>query len=155
MKKLDLTGWAALSEIAGTVAVVISLIFVAVGINRNNAELRASNDNFLIQLADERFRDVALDAGLASIVVRFARQDELTEIEIWRYQSHLARMVNMWEVAFVRHRNGLIETSDWEAWDRSFALGFPERYPQEWWSTWRHGYDSDFASHVDAVYAGK
>ncbi len=155
MKKLDLMGWAAISEIVGTIAVVISLIFVAVSINRNTVQLQASNDNFLIQLQDEDFRDLSIDPNLASIIVRFARQEELTDVETMRYQMYMGRYLNRWEVAYARYEQGLIGLDDWKAWDAAFAVGFADKYPQQWWSKWRHGFTSNFASHVDAVYASK
>jgi len=59
MKKLDLTEWAAISEILGTTAVIASLIFVAYTVDRNTVVMQAANDNFQYQIQDERARDIA------------------------------------------------------------------------------------------------
>jgi hypothetical protein len=100
MNKLNLTGWAAISDIVGTIAVVISLIFVVVSIDQNTVQLQAQNDDFLIQLQDEAARDIELNPDLAAILLKFARQDELTDIETLRYQMDMSRWMNRWEVAF-------------------------------------------------------
>lgn len=152
MKKLDLTEWAAISEIIGAIAVVASLIFVAQSVNRNTAQLQASSDDFLFQLTDEDFRDVALNPDLASIIQRYSQQQDLTDIETMRYQAHMARTLNRWEIAFVRHEQGFLDTESWQVWDAAFTDGFVDRFPQSWWSEWRHSVTPSFASHVDAVY---
>jgi hypothetical protein len=82
------------------IAVVTSLIFIAVSINLNTVQLQARNDNFLIRFQDEDFRDVALDPNLAFIAVSFARREELTEVDTMRYQTYMARYLNRWEVAY-------------------------------------------------------
>ena len=58
MSKLKLTEWAAVSEIIGTVAVVISLLFLAFSVNRNTVVMQASNDNFVYELQFARVRDI-------------------------------------------------------------------------------------------------
>jgi len=57
MKKLDLTDWAAAAEIVGTVAVVVSLLFVGMNIKQNTAAVQAMNDNVLYEMTDT-FREL-------------------------------------------------------------------------------------------------
>ena len=47
MKKMTLTERAAIGEIGATLGVLISVGFLAHGINRNNEILQATNDNLL------------------------------------------------------------------------------------------------------------
>jgi hypothetical protein len=82
MKKPDLTSWSAIAEIGGMVAVVISLIFVMYSINQYTAALQANNENFLYQVAINGAREVARNPNLASIIFRFRRGEDLTDIEL-------------------------------------------------------------------------
>jgi hypothetical protein len=66
MRKLNLTEWAAVSEIIGTVAIVISLLFVAYSVNQNTAVMQASNDDFIYELQYARTRDIVSSPGMAS-----------------------------------------------------------------------------------------
>ena len=49
MAKRNLAELAAISEIIGTLAVIISLLFVAFNISKNTRVMQAVNDNFLYQ----------------------------------------------------------------------------------------------------------
>ena len=58
MRKLELSDWASLAEIVASFGVVISLIFVAISLERNTAVMQASNDNFIYELQFARARDI-------------------------------------------------------------------------------------------------
>jgi len=102
-----------LAEILGAVAVVDSLVFAAVSINRNTEQLQASGDNFLIQLQDEQMSDLALSPGLASIAVKFLRNEELNEVEELQYRE-------TWDENQLRGKPLLFDTSK-DSW--AYRLG--------------------------------
>ena len=83
MKKFTLTEWAAAGEIVGTVAVVISLLFVAYSINRNTDATQASSENILFERHTELANQFMLDPTLAEIMVKRRNGDaDLTEVEV-------------------------------------------------------------------------
>ena len=94
MKRLDLTGWAAIAEIVGTVAVVVSLLFVAHSVNRNTSIMQSVNDNFIYQLQDERVRDIVSDPELASIIVKFRHKEDISEVAHQNTSRMINRLVN-------------------------------------------------------------
>ncbi len=155
MKRLDLTGWAAIAEIVGTVAVVVSLLFVAHSVNRNTSVMQSVNDNFIYQLQDERVRDIVSDSELASIIVKFRHNEDISEVELERILWQKYRELNMWELAFVRHNDGLYSAEQWHIWNRYFDVGFTAEFPEERWTDVKEWYRDDFVKHVDAVYANK
>ena len=85
MRKLSLSDWASVAEIAATIAVVISLIFVAISLQRNTAVMQASNDNFIYELQFARTRDIVTSPGMASIYVRHRSGEELSAEEQERF----------------------------------------------------------------------
>ena len=70
MKKLTLKEWAPAGEIVGTVAVVISLLFVAFSINRNTDATQASSENILFERHTELANQFMLDPSLAGLMVK-------------------------------------------------------------------------------------
>ena len=155
MKRLDLTGWAAIAEIVGTVAVVVSLLFVAHIVNRNTSVMQSVNDNFIYQLQDERVRDIVTDPELASIIVKLRRNEEISEVEMERIRWQNLRELNQWELAFVRYNQGLYSPEQWHNWDGYYDLGFTAVFSEESWTDVKEWYRDDFVKHVDAVYANK
>ena len=104
MSKLNLTEWAAVSEIIGTVAVVTSLLFVAFSINHNTAVMQATNDNFVYELQYARVRDIVGSPGMASIYVKIDQNEELSAEEEKRFYWDKLQEIGTWEIAFNRHR---------------------------------------------------
>ena len=70
MKKLTLTEWAAAGELVGTVAVVISLLFVAYSINRNTEATQAATENILFEQHTDLANHFLSDPTLADILVK-------------------------------------------------------------------------------------
>lgn len=87
MSMLELSEWAAISEIVATVSIVVSLLLVAYSIKRNTDEMESSNANFLYELDEKISGDLSRDPGLASILVKVARKEALSDIEKFNLQT--------------------------------------------------------------------
>jgi len=110
MRKLSLSEWASVAEIATTVAVVISLLIVALSLERNTAVMQASSDNFIYELQYARVRDIVSSPGMASIYVKYNRGEELSAEEQERFYWDKMQELSTWELAFNRHRDGMFST---------------------------------------------
>ena len=156
MKKRDLVEWAAVSDILETVAVVASLLFVAFTVSQNTAVLQSVNDNFVYQIQDARVGDIATNPELASIDIKVRNNEEVSEIEKHRILSQHLRELNMWELAYVRHRQGLYSLEQWNAWNGYYVSDLVDKLPEEWWAEVRPWYRGDgFAQLVDAAYTNR
>ena len=139
MTRLKLKEWAAVAEIVGTVAVVVSLLFVAYSVNRNSWVIQASNDNFIYELEFARTRDIVSSPGMASIYVKQRRGEELSEEEQERFYWDTMQELSTWELAFNRHRDGLFSTQQWVGWNNYYIVSFTERFPEDSCQDCRHG----------------
>jgi hypothetical protein len=155
MKKLKLTEWAAIAEIIGTIAVVVSLLFVVISINHNTKVMQASNDNFIYELQFARTRDIVASPGMALIYTKVNRKMELSEEEQERFYWDKMQELSTWELAFNRHRDGLFSTEQWIGWNNYFEVAFISQFPATSWIEVRDFYRGDFQKHVDAVYSAK
>ena len=153
MRKLSLSDWASVAEIVATVAVVVSLIFVVISLERNTAVMQASNDNFIYELQYARSRDIVSSPGMASIYVKHRNGEELSAEEQERFRWDKLQELSTWELAFNRHRDGLFSTQLWEGWNGYFKVSFIPQFPADKWAEVRDFYAEDFQSHVDAAYA--
>lgn len=152
MKRLALKDWAAIAEIVGTIAVVISLVFVIRSVNRNTAELRTANDAFMYELADSQLGSIAADPDLA---VRYARAgygldfSDSTEAQMFWTKM---RDMNMWEASYYWHADGFFSDRQWAGWNESFSSTVRNEFPETWWQSVRINYAEDFSKHVDEAY---
>jgi len=153
MEKRNLAEWAAVSEIIGTLAVVISLLFVGFNINQNTRVMQAANDNFMYETQDAILNTVVESSEYASTYLRHLNGGELTAVEEFRVRQQGFRDLFMWELAYVRHQEGLFAQDQWSSWNKSYSVQFISEFPSEWWAESRKWVRDDFAAHVDAVYA--
>jgi hypothetical protein len=153
MKKSDIKIAAQFAEIVASLAVVVSLIFVLISIDRNTAETHSTNDNFLYQLENDRMLEVSTDSELAAIILKFGSGGNLDPVEEYRYRMWINTKFNMWDIAFNRYRSGLLPLDQWEAWNNTWEGRVPLEYPKDWWDDDRQFYNRDFAKHVDAAYS--
>ena len=153
MGKRNLSEWAAISEIIGMVAVVVSLLLVAYNLGQNTKVMRAANDNMLYQTQDAILSTYADDPSLVSIYIKHLENEELTEVESERLWNQQFRDLSMWELAYIRHHEGLFAPDQWYAWNRAYSTQFTSEFPDAWWAEARTWVRDDFAAHVDAAYA--
>ena len=156
MSKLALRDWASVAEIIGTIAVVVSLLFVAYSVNHNTEVLQSLNDNLLYEYDDRAIADLINDESMAAIMVKLDNAETLSEIERERFEQYMTRYLNMWELAHDRYVEGLFSEGKWLGW--SDALGSivtqgPRRLPKESWDVSRVYYGPEFASIVDDAYS--
>ena len=147
--------WTLVAEIVASVAVVASLVFVVVSLNQNTVAIQAGNDNFLYQLEDARMSDITSDPVMAELFYRASSGEELSQVELFRYEYWVLRQVNVWEMAFVRYRDGLMPALQWQSWDESFSSTVTSRLSYETWNRFSAGYRSEFRNHVEAAYAAQ
>lgn len=155
MAKIKIKSLAAGAEIIASIAVVFSLLLVVASIDQNTRSLQSINDNFLYDLQSRRLRDVISDHEFASIVDRFYAGEELTSVELRRYNYWQVQNINIWEIAFNRYNEGLLPEGQWNAWNNYLSRTMPQAYPEDRWSEVKQSFGEDFVEHIDAAYAGQ
>jgi hypothetical protein len=153
MAELTLSEWAAISEILGMIAVIISLLLVVSSIRQNTAVMHTTNDNFLYQRQDAIVAALVTNPSLAELSVKHDNNEDLSEVEHLRLWNQHFRDLLLWELAFVRLKEGLFSPKQWSEWNRVYSMQFLSEFPLSWWAKARPWCTEDFAKHVDSVYA--
>ncbi len=157
MRKLDLKDWAALGELIGTIAVVVSLVFVIVSLKQNTDALQGVNDNVLFEQHGDMMNIVISDPSRAAILAKKRNDDQLTQVEAIRWERYQNNLLDIWVMAFVRHERGLLDDDHWQAWNVYFTDLFSnqaEQITRERWDELQYGFDPDFWRHVnEALFA--
>lgn len=152
MKKLTLAEWAAVGEVIGTVAVVISLLFVAYSINRNTETQQASSENILFERHTDLANQFLIDPTLAELMVKKRNGNaELTAAEAIRWEKYELNMLDIWALAYSRYQRDLLSEDQWKTWDRYFTHLFSnesEAISSARWQELRYGFDNEFWEHV-------
>lgn len=152
MRRLTLTEWAAMAEVIGTVAIVISLMFVAYTIQQNTNALQGQTENILFERHADLADQFSADPTMAEILLKMRSESpQLNDVEAVRWEKYQLNMLDIWALAYTRHSSGLLSQTQWETWDIYFTELFSaggERISKDYWKQHRYGWDAGFWKHV-------
>ena len=153
MAKLKLAEWAQIGEVVGVIGVVLSLLIVAYSVNQNTAALQGDNGNIIFERHAELTSNFMTDPTLAAILEKMrGPEPELDGVEFIRWERYQLNMLDIWAMAFNRHRQDLLGPEQWTAWNTYFTELFREggeKLSREMWQEYTYGFDADFWVHVE------
>ncbi len=121
MKKLGLSEWAAVAEIAGTIGVVISLLMVVYSLNQNTIAISGQGVNDIYDGYREMQLAMIENPEMVMITKRgMADFDSLSESDQELYKLYVAMNLDLWDRMTTREREGLISPETSEAWHAFF-----------------------------------
>ncbi len=149
---MGLAEWAAISDIVGNAAVVISLLIVAFTVFQNTTAIRAQIDNQWYDSQHANLSDGINNTELLALEIKVRNGETLNELEQERYNLLAFRHMIHWEQGYSRQKNGFVEPMQWLAIDKSYSTVTPDFISEEWWRNNQYHFREDFIAHVNAVY---
>jgi len=153
LQRLKLAELASIAEIVSAIAVIASLIYVAVQIDQNTLAIKHSTNQERLNFGRDQAELVITEPGLAELVLRAEQNvDDLNEVDRLKFYEWATWRLSVWEQTYQANLDGLMEEESWVAWDGYFLLivegkpGYVQFFnntPQIW--------DARFYKHVDAV----
>lgn len=151
----------ALVEIAASLAVVVSLIFVGLGV-RETARQTALNtqsvqitayQNLIFQISE--FNKLLLDTENAELYNKMrapgASWDSFTEIEQRKIYSILFLVTRHSDLAFYQYEKGLLSYERFRSVIGPLSGLFDIPLVQERWNVISHYFTTDFRNHIDSL----
>ena len=150
---MKLSEFASIAEIVGAIAIIASLMYVALQVEQNTIAIKTSNEQSRLDFGRAQEELLAADADFAELVLKAESNTEtLTEVEHLRFFVFTTWRISAWEVTYVNYVNGIVDERTWEAWDAGYRLVIAGKlgYRQFFRDT-RAKWDVRFMSHVDGV----
>jgi len=152
MEKLQ--RWSLIAEIVGGIAVVLSIVYLAVEVQRNTNAIQSQTQQGLLELVAEDNMVVATNAELADLYVRAQKNlAGLTEVERERYKRLVSHAFNIWEQAFLTYTNGTMEEQTWLGWNRGYRFLVCNESSNQIWKEIEEGYP-EFSVHINELTYG-
>lgn len=148
MSTVNWTKWSAISEIASSIAIVGTLIYLAIQTQQNASAILASSRNTLIAT------EVALNQqAIDNPSIRLLRSkadptsEELAQLETW-----LISLVRTREHQWLQYRAGLLDKSIWEAYVNALPAVLSNPIERAWWNFTKDVYfNPEFVAEVDRL----
>lgn len=151
---MKLEKWALIAEIGGAIAVVLSVIYLAVQVSDNNRLLRSQAHYNALELAQGPIAMLVENEGLAQLIVRCDAEPTTVDPANWeRCASYYFMLFNGWEYLYYQDRDGSIPPQLFRGADAIFKE-FVRTRPgyKRFWSDYQVAFDEPFRSYADAAF---
>jgi hypothetical protein len=145
---------AAVAEAIASVAVVVSLVYLAIQVRLQAKENQMAQINSLTQQWGEAVQALATHEDLYDIWLRgLANFDGLTAEERGRFSAMLVNLTQIFESLHLHRKEAGVDAGLWEAFDIRLRDVFATPGVQSWWALRRHWHTPRFQEHVDRAIA--
>ncbi|MBN2566287.1 MAG: hypothetical protein JXB46_11310 [Candidatus Eisenbacteria bacterium] len=142
----------AVAAIASSVAVIVSLVYLAVQIRQNTRATRASTYQSVVMHGGAMLRSLMEHPELADLLLKGGESlANLTPAEAVRFASFASSVSRNFDSLYYRARRGTLERGQWAGFDSFLREVLESRGLVEWWQAHKHVFDGEFASHVDGI----
>lgn len=150
MSETRIGKWAAYAEIGGTIAVVISLMFVVKSVDQNTKAIEAAEMNNIYSAYREiRHLPILTNAELARTIVRARSREDLSDVEQLQWNVFREGQLDNWSQLHALFQNNLISQEMWEGWDNSYWLQWHTNDMGNHWASVQEGYRGEFGRHIN------
>jgi hypothetical protein len=141
LKKLSLGDWTQFAEIAGTIGVIVSLLFVAHSIDENTRRASAQiSDGTYDALRVATVLTIEHPRLLSLTMTPRVELDGLQGDDRALYKEWLTLHLDEWERLYARQQNELISRENLAGWNDYFSMWFERQVTPDIWREirWRH-----------------
>jgi hypothetical protein len=148
---VDLEKWALISQIVSSVAILATLVYLAIQ-TRQSAQAILANSRSVLLSGDLAVLQQSIDnPSVASFRTKTTGHtpEEMTQLESW-----LVALIRTREHHWFQYRDGLLDKQTWQAYRT--AIPYVLSYPVEraYWDYVKQGYfDPDFVAEIDRLLA--
>lgn len=142
------------SQVISAVAILASLVFLAIQIRGNTRALRSQSYFNGMTHGQRPFELMIQDAALTRIVNEgYAAPEKLSPEDRERFNMHTFLLFNSWEYFFYQHRDRAIPDQLFVGTDAHMrVLVHSKPGLAVFWEEYRHAYEEPFLSYVSEVF---
>lgn len=147
---MSLNDLANIGQVVGAIAVVISLIYVALSIRQNTNAVRAATAQSLHEHFASWYHLIASEESLAELATRGLKDyASLSDTEKARFVSLFMAFLAYFQNAFLKSRQRLLAPSLWKSWEQVMMnlIGAPGG--KALWKERAYLFDDEFRRHVE------
>jgi hypothetical protein len=138
--KLEKT--AALAEIVSSVAILITLAYLAIQTSQTNAALRANS------------RQASMETEVSIVMATLDHPEAIGEAvrdENWQRRQLLAALVRLREFSWYQYQNGILDEAIWQGYVSTMRRIFDDDLGREFWAGIEGEVDPEFYGYITDV----
>jgi hypothetical protein len=148
---MDWIAIAAISEIAGTIAVVVSLIYVGVQIKQNTTVARSTARQSVTELMVEAGSNMVQDSTLAAALLKNMKGEHLDDVERLRLLGHANISMRNFENIHYQFRTGMLTEEEWLGFKMNLGAVFEWPLIRTYWENEKQFFSPVFQAEIDSI----
>jgi hypothetical protein len=141
---------ASIGEIISSIAVIISLVYLAVQIRTNTEAERTSTYQSIVSDFGALNNNMAITPGLSHMFVQGMEDfNQFEPDERARISQMFFQCFHYFENMFYQHRKGYLDDEVWAGWQRLMLTYYSRPGFQTWWAFRRDVYSESFANFLE------
>ena len=141
-----------LAEIIGVVAVVGSIVYLAIQVKQSTQATRSETSNVVTSNAVSQYHLFSTDGELFAIIQRGAHDpDSLTNIDQGRFFSYIFTFFLNWQNFYSHWQKNELDTEGWAPWESLMSDAFGLPGIKSVWATRQQYFQKDFRQYVDGL----
>lgn len=148
--------WQALgtiSEAVGAVAVVVSLIYLAVQVRQNTRMSKSATRQAIADAISRAPSDFFTDADFTRNFLKHLEGENLGIDQVLQLQAYCYVTLRTWENIHYQYRCGMLNEDEWQAMHLNIKALLQVPAWRDYWDREREIYSSPFRQEIDALFA--
>ena len=142
----------AIGSIIGGIAVIISLIYLAVETKQNTRAMKSASFHQVRVSFSDIPMTIAQNPELVSILTRVNSDAEsLTKEEILRYEMILLTIMRRAESAYFQSKEGALVLESWRGISETCKTALSDKIALLWWERTNHRFEASFRIEIGKV----
>ena len=141
----------AISEIIGTVAVVISLIYVGLQIKQSTIVARSTARQAVTELMLQSSTNLVDDATLAAAFIKDLKGEQLDPVDRLRLFGRAYAAMRNWENMHYQYRTGMLTEDEWRGFRKNLEAVFEWPSIRTYWENEKQFYSPAFRAEVESI----
>ena len=150
MNKIDWSKWSAIAEILSAIAIVVTLLYLAIQTAQNTQAIKASAARDVARDEAAAINTLVADPELFVLLDR----DELSPTEAIRLHAFLSVFTRSQENYWTQYTLGVIDRDRLERYQAAFSTMLANANARRWWASQKQWFDPQFVTRIDALLAG-
>lgn len=141
----------AVAEIIGVIAVVVSLVYLAVQIRQNTKVAKAATRQAIAESTERLGDDLINNSDMAEIFVKHMSGGKLSPVENLRLQARCYRDMQHWENIHYQFNEGLVSRDQWLGFRKNLVTLLTIDAYREYWEHEASHYSDAFQTEIASI----
>lgn len=141
----------AIAEIIGVIAVVVSLVYLAVQIRQNTKVAKAATRQAIAESTEKLGDDLINNCDMAEIFVKHMSGGELSPVENLRLQARCYRDMQHWENIHYQFNEGLVSRDQWLGFRKNLGTLLTIDAYRDYWEHEASHYSDAFQTEIASI----